>query len=129
MKTLIFTSTFTLACVTSISIALITSTTSRAYAADRSCLSSSSSATTGGAARQQLVAIAQCDSNPPPLNNVPTVLALPKSATPKIMVDGINTPRSDESDVYPAYCAAFVGRLTPDDFGFYEALQRCTRGN
>ena len=129
MKTLIYATTFILACVTSASISLITSTTSRVYAADRSCLPSSSSATTGGAVRQQLVAIAQCDSTPPPFNNVPTVPALPKSTTPKIMVDGINTPRSDESDVYPAYCAVFVGRLTPDDFGFYEALERCTHGN
>lgn len=128
MKTLIYATTFALACVTSVSIALITST-SRAYAADRSCLSSSGSATTGGAVRQQLVAIARCGSTPPSLNDVPTVLALPKSATPKIMVNEINSPRSDGSDVYPAYCAVFIGRLTPDDFGFYEALERCTHGN
>jgi hypothetical protein len=128
MKKIIYAATVALTCISAISVGLASpSITSKAVAAEGSCIFLSGSNTTGGSVRTQLDANANCNAT-----NQPTTMAKP-SIQPRVTMSSIqlvpNVVRSSNRDNgYPAYCTPLAAGVTPGDFAFREALEQCKYG-
>ncbi|NJP11737.1 MAG: hypothetical protein HC866_21565 [Leptolyngbyaceae cyanobacterium RU_5_1] len=127
MKTLIYTATVALACLSSVPLALASSSMgSAAYAAEQDCQVTSGSATAGGAIREHLEAIAKCGSMNQRLPETEASLDRGKTVSPSVSTTSMG---KSEPSSYPAYCPFLLGGAEPGEFGYHEALYKCRYGS
>ncbi|GAB4319459.1 MAG: hypothetical protein OHK0047_01600 [Leptolyngbyaceae cyanobacterium] len=129
MKRLIHAPTFTLAYLSTLSIAFFSpSVQPTVHANERSCPPVLGTATTGGAIRQQLEAIARCNATDSTSNIIKTSVD-PTKATPPLKRNLNIDEAISEDSVYPTYCPGLPRGVKPGDLGFREALERCKYGS
>lgn len=126
MKSLKFVAVSTIASLITIPVALIHSPLhAMAAEANPSCATVSQMATSENGIKPVSPAIAPCRvQNSSVANSEPEIQSAQQTAVTKPS-SSTNQPSSQVDNFYPAYCATLPAGLTPEDYQFRRALERC----
>jgi hypothetical protein len=130
MKSLLYTMTVALACMTAIPVAVVgSSLSSRAAAAEQPCAATVTAESSGASIREDVDAIVQCNTSRPVSTQSAERMTQPHRISADKQPLPTTSPAVKQSNPQPSYCPAVPNLDSSGLFYYFEAIRGCQYGS